>query len=94
MTPKDLGLIREGVRLQGFLPYLEDAVSKMEGQLEGRVFRLLDEGKLTPELALMAWMEKLAYRRLIRKFDQQVRIGQAVGAASAPELSQDPPLPI
>lgn len=76
---RELGIISDGARLQGFLPYLEDAVKQMEAGLEGRIFQLLDKGELTPDLALYAWMEKLAYRRLLRKFDQKVRSGQHLG---------------
>lgn len=76
---KDLQKISEGARLQGFEPYLKDYVEKMERTLVNKVFRALEEKTLTPEVALYAWMELLSYRRLLRKFQQQVQIGIAVG---------------
>ena len=86
LAVEDLSAIREGAALSGVLPYLEEALNSMEDQLEGRVFASLNEGTLTPELALYAWMEKQSYRRLMRRFNQKVQIGLSVSQENQEEL--------
>lgn len=92
--PNDLALMMDGAKLSGMLPYLEEQLSK---QIEGcitRIDRLLTDGKLTPDLAQMAWIELLSYRRLSRRFSQKVRIGVAAGERQTQALNGEPPLPI
>lgn len=65
--------------LVGFLPYLEDAISKMEQALETRVYMQMDKGELTPDKAMYYWQEKLVLRRILRRFQQRTRAGQSLG---------------
>ena len=92
IDPTDLGVIRDGARLAGFLPYLQDELIKMEEAAVVRIDQLMTQGKLTPELSQMAWIELLSYRRLRRRLEQRVRIGVSVGERNAPFMSE-PPLP-
>lgn len=73
--------------LAQFRPYLEDYVSKMETSLEVKVFKALEDKTLTPELALYAWMEKLSYRRLLRKYNSDVNIGQSAAKRAAKAMN-------
>lgn len=69
----------EMARIAGFLPLLEQQISKMDRTLETKVFALMNKGTLTPDMALYFWQEKLALRRLLSHFNQSARIGQAIG---------------
>ena len=94
MTPKDLGIIREGAHLQSVLPYIQATIAKLEAMLDTRMYALLVANQLTPEVALQAWMQKHAYHQILRRFEQAVNIGVSVGERNVQELSGDPPLPI
>lgn len=89
----DIGTMLDGVRLAGVLPYVEEQLAKQMDGCIARMDRLLTEGKLTPEMSQMAWIELLAYRRLSRNLSQKVRIGLAAGEKVAPLLNGEPPLP-
>lgn len=83
--------IKEAAKLSGFLPDLQTYVDKMERALDNRIFTALDDKTLTPEQALYAWMEKKTYRQLLKRVEQQVKIGVTVGERRSVELQ---PLPI
>ena len=82
----DAGMVQEAARLLPMLPYLEEYIHKLDKALEQKTFTKLDKGELTPDMALYAWQEKMAYRRLLRHFNQQVRIGQAIAAEHSEEM--------
>lgn len=90
----DMAALVDGARLAGVLPYVEEQLDKQIEACITRMDRMLSEGKLTPELAQMAWIELLSYRRLTRRLTQKVRIGVAAGERQAAVLNGDPPLPI
>lgn len=83
----EMSKVRDGARFAGFLPYLQVEIDKMVLALEGRVLAHVGEGTLTAELAVHAWMELNAYRRLMKRFEQKVKIGQTAGQALAPVLN-------
>lgn len=76
-SAEDLGKLADGAAMSGFLPYLEREVEAMYAALETRVFRALDAGELTPELAFAAWQEKRAYALLLKRFSTRIRVGVA-----------------
>lgn len=83
----EMSKVRDGARFAGFLPYLAAEVDKMVGTLESRMLDHIRDGSLTPDLAIQGWMELNAYRRLMKRFDQKVKIGQTAGQALAPVLN-------
>lgn len=70
--------------MAGFLPHLSTMVEKLERSVENRVKTALDAGTLTADYALNAWIEKLAYRRLLNRTQLQVQFGE--DSAAAPTL--------
>lgn len=90
--PSALGQIADGARLQGLLPYLEQYINKLQDQLDQRVFALVRQGKLSGEVAQMAWQQKLAYNMILKHFQQQIRIGvsAATKVESALRISEAP----
>lgn len=86
MTPRDIAVAQDGARLAGFLPYLKAEVDGMEHALDNRIFQLIKDKALTPEVALQAWLEKLSYHRLYHRFETRVKVGLAVGERSASDL--------
>jgi hypothetical protein len=89
----DLAAIVDGARLAGVLPYVEAELQKGIDACIVRMDQMLSDGKLTPELAQMAWIELLSYRRRMRRLTQKVRIGVASGERQAALLTGEPPLP-
>lgn len=79
MDIQEYGSVVDTVKLVGFLPYLREALDKMEDLLERKTFDALDKGELTPDKALFAWQEKLVLRRVLARFDQKLRVSQAIG---------------
>lgn len=96
MTNEALELYQaiDGARLASMLPYLEAELTKMEAACVVRMDALMQQGKLSPELAQMGWIEMLGYRRLKRRFQTQVRVGVSLGEKNAQTLSGEPRLPI
>ncbi len=90
----DLATALDGARLHGMMPYLEAELRKMEEACLVRMDGLMTQGKLTPELAQMAWIELIGYRRLRRRFAQKVAMGISIGQNTAPTFNGEPPLPI
>lgn len=99
--PEELAKISEGVKVSEFiLPYLEVEIEKMEKAVENRIYAAIYTGKITPEMALTAWIEKRDLHGLLLRFKQKVLIGQGVGERLGVELdpavhtsSEDLPLP-
>lgn len=83
--------IKEAAKLVGFLPDLQAYVDKMQHALTNRIYAALRDNTLTQEQAMYAWMEMLSYHQLIKRVEQQVRIGVTVGERRSVELM---PLPI
>jgi hypothetical protein len=90
----DMAAVVDGARLADSLPYIEAEYQKMEEACIVRMDRLLSDGKLSPELAQMAWIELIAARRMRRRLSQKVRIGISAGTKLAGVLAPEPPLPI
>lgn len=75
----DLAQAIDGAHLSGMMPYLEAELRKMEEACVVRMDQLMVSGRLTPELAQIAWIELIGYRRLRRRLTQKVAIGVAAG---------------
>jgi hypothetical protein len=80
VSPEDLGSMAEGAKIAGLLPYLNSELEKMQLTVLTRVFGMVGQQTLTPELAYAAFLELYAYNRLRKRFDTTVRIGQSAGA--------------
>lgn len=87
--PRDLGKAMDGAAIANSLPYIADAIKRMESTLDSRVFQEIQDGTLTPDKALYAWLEKVAYRRLIKRLTQYVKVGIAAGERAVPHLEGD-----
>lgn len=88
VAPADLADAQDAARLAGFLPYLERELAQMAAVLETRVYAQIDKKELTPDMALAAWMEKLAYARLGKRLRQKVTAGTSKGEAAAPFMER------
>ena len=86
LSMEETDTLGQVAQLAGFLPYLEEAIDKLDAALEAKVFRLLDTGQLTPQLAMFAWQEKLILRRLVRSFNTKIRVAQSIGEAHSDDL--------
>lgn len=87
MTPEELAYIRQGAELSNFLPILEREVEKMQSALDARVYLQLQNGGLTPEVALAAWIERKTNAALVKRLRSWVQLGESVGRRNAAELN-------
>lgn len=74
-TPEELASLRDSAHLQGVQPILVQMFTQLEKELDNRMQQAQMDGKLTPEIAHAAWLEKLVIKRLWQKIDQKIRIG-------------------
>jgi hypothetical protein len=91
----DLALAFDGARLADSLPYIVAEYVKQEEAAITRMDRLLQDQKLTPEVAQMGWIELIQARRMRRRLEQKVRIGISAGTRQQQVLdgTAEPPLP-
>lgn len=79
MKSEDLTAIRAGAEIAAMLPIIKAEVDRQDKALENRIFMELNGGRLSPEAALNAWMEKAAIRKMLKNFETKVRVGQTIG---------------
>lgn len=79
LSMTEIDTLAQTAKLSGFLPYLEQALDKMEAMLDRKVFALLDKDELTPQLAVYAWQEKRIIQRLYSQFHQKIATAQSIG---------------
>lgn len=82
----DASTIVEGARLAGILPYLNEALNKLESVVDTKMYTLMNKNELTPEVALYAWQEKHVLHKLRKSFNSKVRLGEAVAERNATDL--------
>lgn len=56
--------------VQSVKPELGEMIAKMEATTKNKVFSLIANNILTPEIALSAWMEMYSYKRLSSRIDE------------------------
>ena len=88
-TVPKMTALSEGARLLHVLPYIEAEMAKLDKTQDALIFQQIDQGTLTPEAALTAWMNKRAYRRVLKGFQTRVQLGIAAGEEMSPLLNQE-----
>lgn len=86
MNVEDLGAIRRGADYQQMKPQLDNEIETMQKAVVSFVLAAVNNGSLTPEIALTKWVEYISYQKLQQKIDQRIRIGQSIGAANKETL--------
>lgn len=76
---EQMASFQDGARLAGVMPYLEAELESMERVVENRVYSALDAKTLTPEAALLAWIEKSSIRRLRTRMKVRTNVTIASG---------------
>lgn len=84
---RELGEIAHLARFQGMLPYIEDAIGKMQQAVVARAKTHQTNGTLTGDLALALWMEYLANEKLLSRLGSRERAAQGTAARLAPLLT-------
>lgn len=74
-TPQDLGLIRNGAKINEMKPYLDSEILNMQKAVVSSVLAAVNNGTLSAEMALSKWMEYIAYQKLSQKLDQRIQVG-------------------
>lgn len=83
-TPEQLADLNLGAKYLSLQQPLTEDIQKLLRQTEQRVYTAISQGQLTPDAALQAWYEHLAYHRLIQRFNQRIKQGQSVGETLGP----------
>lgn len=86
MKPEDIQAIRHGETIQSLKPYMDNEISGMQKSVISFVLAAVNNGSLTPEIALTKWIEFISYQKLQQKLEQRIRIGQDLGAQHATDL--------
>ena len=74
-TAEDMQLAAEAVRFREIMPWIESYVDRRVGIIEHNVFNASDNGVLTEDSAVAAWMEVKALRRMVRTLHQKINLG-------------------
>jgi hypothetical protein len=74
--------------LTELMPFLEEDLGKQAKAVEIKIAKAIEEGSLTPEIAMSAWYEHNAYRKQIQKMRQRVLSGQSKAQTMASELEK------
>lgn len=76
-TPEQLGAVRMGAEIQGFLPYLAEEVLKMQSAVQNKVYQSMGLMTFTPDQAFAAWAEMKALHDLYNRFSGKAKMGLA-----------------
>lgn len=82
MKNDNLAQIRDAAIMQSMQPYLKHEVDAMQKAVVNRVGVDIAQGTLTPEKALLYWLEYNSFGKLLGRFDKSIRVGQAVAASN------------
>lgn len=86
MKAEDLSAIREGAEIQSLKPYMDNEIEGMQKSIVSFILQRVNDGSLTPDIALSKWIEFISYSKLQQKLSQKIRIGQSVGSAQGSTL--------
>lgn len=86
MKAEDLGAIRVGAEMQAVKPYIDSEIEGMKKAVVSSILQKVNDGSLTPDVALSKWVEYVAYIKLQQKYEQRIRMGQSIGAAQGNSL--------
>lgn len=81
--PNNIAAAYSGARLQAVMDILEAEIARMTQAVEAKTFRSLEEGRLSPDMALSAWQEIHGYKKLLRKLETRIQVGQSAGEEEA-----------
>lgn len=86
MHEQELSAIRQGAEIQALKPYMDNEIAILQKAVVSFILASVNNGTLTPEIALSKWIEYVSYFKLQQKLEQRIRIGQSVGAEHAETL--------
>lgn len=72
MTVEELSALRLGAELQNLRPYLKMDIEQQITGVMNSVSALVNKNELTPELAMLKWMEVITLRRILTRTDQRI----------------------
>lgn len=82
-APQALSRVKDAAVLYELLPFVEREIAALEASVERRVESALGTSTLTPEIAYLAWVEKLGYRKLLKRLKSR----QSEGATTADSVA-------
>lgn len=83
MKVEELAVMRTGAELQNLQPYMNSEIIGMQKAIVSFVLSAVNNGTLTPEIAMSKWVEYIAYQKLNQKISQRIRMGQDLGQKNA-----------
>ena len=86
MKAEDLATIRHGAELQNMRPYMDTEITSLQKAVVSFVLAAVNNGTLTPEIAMSKWIEYVSYTKLSQRIEQRIRVGQSVGGENTTHL--------
>lgn len=86
MNVEELSAIRQGAELQSVKPYIDNDIAGMQKAVISFVLNAVNNGTLTPEIAMSKWVEFVSYTKLQQRLEQRIRVGQTIGANHVQDL--------
>lgn len=86
MKVDDIAVVRNGAEMQNIKPYMDVEISSMQKAVVSFVLASVNNGTLTPEVALSKWIEYISYTKLQQRIDQRIRMGQTISDQVKQEL--------
>ena len=86
MRPEDAMLVGDLAHVLSLKPIADEMCDKAMHRIGDLACRMLREGTLDPQKALVLWCEFAAYRQIQGAFHNRVEKGKAVSRRVAPEM--------
>jgi len=80
--------VSRGLAAGSLVHLLEEEIGKLQREVDGRVETQMATGGLTPEVALQAWYEKMAYRRLLKRLTTTADLGRVASEQLSPQMER------
>lgn len=82
----EIARVQAGSHLGVVLPLIEQQVDEMLRAVDLRTQSLLESGKLTPEGALAAWLERSALQKVVTKLKKTLTAAVSTGERLRPQM--------
>lgn len=86
MKVEQLRDVRIGAEIANAIPAIRTEIEALQKQIITSVMLLVNDNKLTPEVAQQKWMEYIGAARTLQRLEQKVRIGVSAGLTMPAEM--------
>lgn len=80
-------LYSTGTAASSALELMGAEIEALAAAVDRRVYSAMEAGTLTPDVAVQAWAEKLAYFKLLQRLGRTERVGRSAARRLTPVLN-------